>query len=347
MKILYGLCGEGFGHSSRAGVVGDYLTAAGHELKMITYGQALDVLKDRFDIIPVEGLHLIFKDSVLSKTRTLAYNAKHFPKNLARWKEFRQLMADFEPDVCVSDMEPIVPVLSNHYDRPLICFDNQHRLTNLQLQVPPQYRSSYLLAKGTTNAFVRKADYFIITSFTDTPVRQHDRANTIVVPPIIRDAVKTIVPTVGSTILVYLTKPDDTILKTLSSIPHEFVVYGYNRLESRGNCHLKCRDTFLDDLAACRAIIATAGFTLISEALYLSKPYLAVPLAGQFEQTLNALFLKDAGFGDFTEQLTVEVIASFLDRLETFGQTLGGYRPDYDALYRAWDTVLEAISRNA
>ena len=82
MKILYGLCGEGFGHSSRAGVVGDYLTAAGHELKMVTYGQALDVLKDRFDIIPVEGLHLIFEDSVLSKRKTLTYNARHFPKNL-------------------------------------------------------------------------------------------------------------------------------------------------------------------------------------------------------------------------------------------------------------------------
>jgi UDP:flavonoid glycosyltransferase YjiC (YdhE family) len=39
---------------------------------------------------------------------------------------------------------------------------------------------------------------------------------------------------------------------------------------------------YLEELKACKAIIATAGFTLMSEALYLKKPYLALPLKGQF-----------------------------------------------------------------
>jgi uncharacterized protein (TIGR00661 family) len=39
--------------------------------------------------------------------------------------------------------------------------------------------------------------------------------------------------------------------------------------------------------------MATAGFTLISEALHLKKPYLALPMIGQFEQAINAVFLEE------------------------------------------------------
>ena len=61
---------------------------------------------------------------------------------------------------------------------------------------------------------------------------------------------------------------------------------------------------------------------------------------------MNALFLQDAGLGDFTEHLTAENITSFLDRLDTFAENLRSYQPDYNALYRAWDTALDAISRS-
>lgn len=43
---------------------------------------------------------------------------------------------------------------------------------------------------------------------------------------------------------------------------------------------------FLQDLASAKAVMATAGFTLISESLQLGKPYLAMPMDGQYEQQL-------------------------------------------------------------
>ena len=63
-------------------------------------------------------------------------------------------------------------------------------------------------------------------------------------------------------------------------------------------------DGFLHDLAGCKAIIANAGFSLVSEALYLGKPYLAVPVQHQFEQIFNAYFLDKEGYGAFWEELT-------------------------------------------
>ena len=82
MKILYGVAGEGFGHSSRALVIGKYLESKGHEVVILTYGQAYKVLKNKFKVFRVRGLHLIFRRSILKKRKTFLYNLGHFPKNL-------------------------------------------------------------------------------------------------------------------------------------------------------------------------------------------------------------------------------------------------------------------------
>ena len=39
------------------------------------------------------------------------------------------------------------------------------------------------------------------------------------------------------------------------------------------------------------AVITSAGFTLLGEAVYLHKPVLAIPVEGQFEQILNAHYV--------------------------------------------------------
>ncbi|HMB90388.1 MAG TPA: glycosyltransferase family protein, partial [Rhodothermales bacterium] len=83
-------------------------------------------------------------------------------------------------------------------------------------------------------------------------------------------------------------------------------------------------DGFLEDLATSRAVLCTAGFTLISEALYLGKPLLVVPNRGIFEQTLNALFLKREGLGEAVigRCITTEDVQHFLSRLDTYEKHL-------------------------
>ena len=45
MRIVYGVSGEGFGHAMRAKELIRSLIMTGHEIKVITYGQAYDELK--------------------------------------------------------------------------------------------------------------------------------------------------------------------------------------------------------------------------------------------------------------------------------------------------------------
>jgi len=345
MKILYGVCGEGFGHSSRALVVGEYLEGKGHKVIFVTYGQGYKVLKNKFKVFKVKGLHMIFEKSVLKKRRTVLFNLRNFSKNFLSWKKFYKLMDDFNPDLCISDMEPIVPVLSNIYDIPLVSLDNQHRLTNLKLNIPSKYKQDYFLAKEVVNAFVRRAEYFIVTSFAKAPVNDK---RTLIVPPIIRGDVRRVGARAkyGEKILVYLTKKDRRVLSVLKKIPESFVVYGYNVNKVKGNLEFKTRESFLSDLKDCKAIIATAGFTLMGEAIYLKKPYLALPLRGQFEQVLNALFLKKVGFGDYSESLTEKEVLDFLSSLGKYRKKLKGYNPDYNRLFKVLDkTIKEGLTR--
>jgi uncharacterized protein (TIGR00661 family) len=76
----------------------------------------------------------------------------------------------------------------------------------------------------------------------------------------------------------------------------------------------------LADLASAKAVISTAGFTLISEALYLQKPMLLMPNGGIFEQTLNAIYLEREGLGEAVMHRVpnAEDLRGFLDRRERY-----------------------------
>src|SRR5690606_26380444 len=114
----------------------------------------------------------------------------------------------------------------------------------------------------------------------------------------------------------------------LKRFPQErFVIYGYNREAVDGNLQYRefSSEGFPADLAGCRSVIATAGFTLMSEAMYLQKPYLAFPMHGQFEQQLNGLCLEELGYGINARSADYPTLSGFLDSVPRFADALQGY----------------------
>jgi uncharacterized protein (TIGR00661 family) len=119
------------------------------------------------------------------------------------------------------------------------------------------------------------------------------------------------------------------LLEKLMSFKRErFLVYGTNRDEVDGNITYKpfSRDGFLQDLASSKALMGTAGFTLITESLYLRKPYLAMPMRGQFEQELNGYLLGRLNYGKNVRRTTREAIGDFLYHLPDFEDNMQGYQ---------------------
>ena len=72
-------------------------------------------------------------------------------------------------------------------------------------------------------------------------------------------------------------------------------------------------------------MITGGGFSLLSEAVYLRKPVLAVPLDGQFEQLMNARYLQREGYGLARRRSGRPTLAEFLARLPEYDEALAGY----------------------
>lgn len=342
MRIVYGVCGEGFGHSSRAKKVIPYFKKKGHEVFVITYGQAYQILKE-FDPIKIEGVKLYFKEDNMSLSKTFTKNVDGMLKNAKNFPDIMKRVNAFSPDVFISDMELITPIISHFMHKPLVSFDNQHRLTNLELEVPKEYRRDYFIAKTAVNRVVSRAEQFVVLSFTKPKVKIK---NTDVVSPLLREEITTLKPKKKNYVLVYLTKPNRKLLRHLKKIKENFIVYGYKKNKVSKNLRFKSAGPhFVEDLKNCKAIIATAGFTLMSEALYLKKPYYAIPLKGQFEQTLNALFLKDSYLGDFSEQPTQEDLEKFLHSLSFYETKLKRHMTQPKEALAALDRALKKATR--
>ena len=92
-------------------------------------------------------------------------------------------------------------------------------------------------------------------------------------------------------------------------------------------------------------MIASAGFTLMGEAVYLRRPMLAVPLRQQFEQVLNARYLEREGYGLAADALDAATLGRFIEGLPDFERKLAGYSQDGNTdLLRALDGSLARVA---
>lgn len=159
------------------------------------------------------------------------------------------------------------------------------------------------------------AQKYLVTTFFYPPIK---RRNTILLPPLLRKEIVNAKPSKKSHILVYQTsKTDRNIIPALKKVKENFIIYGLNGNKKEGNLVFKefNETDFFYDLASCKAVIMNGSFTLMSEAIYLGKPVLSVPVRRQFEQIVNAKYLERLGFGKYEEHITQEKVEMFLSNL--------------------------------
>lgn len=325
-RIVYGVSGEGSGHSSRARVMLTHLLRLGHTVKVVSYDRGFANLKDDFDVFETEGLHIASDDNRVKKVKTFTDNLKRLPRGQQKLNELRHtLFKAFRPHAVITDFEPMTAYLAHHYELPLISIDNQHRLRYMHYDCPAELKQDHQLTKNIIRAMIPSPDVALVTTFY-----QGDPTNnrTFLFPPILREEVLKLQPEIQGHVLVYLTSGFESFIEILKAFQREqFIIYGINR-EAREDhllFKLPSRDGFLQDLATCRAVMATAGFTLISEALHLHKPYLALPMIGQFEQEINAHFLSQLGYGINLRSIRPEAVGDFFYRLPDMTRRLAAY----------------------
>ncbi|HVH45547.1 MAG TPA: MJ1255/VC2487 family glycosyltransferase [Labilithrix sp.] len=340
MKILYGVVGEGMGHAMRSRVILEHLLANNHDVQIMTSGRAVDFLSKRFEgVNRIHGFHMIYEENRVRPMKTLWSNvttgAVGLPKNIAAYFE---MFTTFRPDAVISDFESWTYLFGKTHRVPVLSIDNMQVINRCTL--PPDVVAGHQAEFQLTKAFIKSklpfCDEYFITTFFHPEVRKE---RTRLFPPILRPEILAANRRKGEHLLVYTTAEDDsTFASTLQAIGIECRIYGMRRnLTSEiveGNLRFQpfSEDKFIDDLASARAVIAGGGFTLMGEAVYLHKPMLAVPLARQFEQVLNARYLELEGYGRFAETLDdPKTITDFLAAIPSCEEKLSHYEQDGNA----------------
>jgi uncharacterized protein (TIGR00661 family) len=314
MKILYGVTGEGLGHAMRSRVIAAHLRERGHEVKLVASGRACEYLARNFDDVqPIPGFSLVYRRGGVGQVRTLLRNGRAARRAVRETAAlYRRSIAGFQPDVCITDFDSFTHVFGLLFDLPVISIDHQHVLDRCRHDVARG--PVHAIARAVVRAKLPGCRHYIVTSFFRPPLRARALGTTTLVGPILRPEVLALTPTRGDHVLVYQTATRD-LLPALASLPNRrFVVYGCGEGGTHDNVTLRGFDEtrFLADLASARAVICNGGYTLMSEALYLGKPVLSVPLRRHGEQQLNASYLAALGLGATAPALDAAALRAFI-----------------------------------
>ncbi len=344
-NILYGVNGEGAGHSTRAKEVLTRLVSQGHTVHVASFDRGLQNLKDDFDVTEIYGFRFAYVNNRVRYKRTIAKNLLTVPHAAKSMSQLNALVDDAHINLVITDFEPLTCHIGHKRDLPVISIDNQHCLTNAMVSYPKQYRRDAAAAKIVTKLMTPHANAYLVISFFTAPIRKR---NTFLFPPLLRQQILQAKPTERDHVLVYVTSPAPALAGLLGSVRCPFVAYGFEREGVEGNITYKkpSLDGFFSDLVSARAVIANSGFSLVTESLHLGKPYLAVPVSHQFEQIFNAYWLEKSGYGAYWEELNKERVESFLYNLPHYREALASYpRQGNGALLQKLDALISGLAR--
>ncbi len=337
-RIALSLSGEGRGHTARTlallEMFGDL-----HEMMVLAPTSALDLLRPSLQKFPHVQLHVLphlrfqygwsgrlsYSKSWLMAAPFIARLRKHVRSTVDSLVEFR-------PDIAISDFEPVLPRAALALHLPLISLDHQHFLAAMDTRVLPlslRWKARFL--RPSVKLFCPVADVHLVSSFFKYPSRRSTEHFEQVGVLLRRDFGR--IPTrVGDHLLVYARRSQSRKwLSILSNCGLPVKVYGMQQqrpyfADNIQFCPISAGQ-FMEDLATCRALITTAGNQLVGEALAASKPVLAVPEPGNFEQQLNGHFLQASGMGVCLKpsQFNERRLSDFLDDLDQFRERTAAF----------------------
>lgn len=372
MRILYGLVGEGMGHATRSKVTLEILMKEQHHVKVVVSNRAYKFLHDSFanrfprcatasdgeaaiDIIEIEGLTMQYVNNVFDEKASVLHTMQRMPtmlnKNLGA---YYQNLVFWKPQAVISDFDSFAYVFAKAHGLPILSIDNQHVVKRCFIPEEATHSNpkAFNTYKGFVSAKLPYCDYYIITGFFTPEIRDKYKAKTMLVSPIIRQAIldaKTVPAEQGEYFLVYQSSKSDTsLVSTLQTFGEKCIIYGLGREEKIGNLEFKSfsEQGFADDLAHARGVIANGGLSLMNEAVSLRRPFFSVPVENQYEQVLNAWYLEKLGYGVFADKIELEALQKWSQNIPLYSKALSNYYHDSNMqLYKTVKRILEEFNR--
>lgn len=332
MKFLFLVQGEGRGHMTQAIILSKILTSNGHEVVHTFIGKSdrrsipnyfFEKIKSIVEPISSPNFILDKDNKALKLAKSVFYNIRFigtYKKSLA---QIHQKVKETKPDAVINFYEILGGLYFRFYhprNIKHICIGRPFLTNHPDFPFEPERtieKGLYILNNKITS---QNCDKYLALSFRPyDPIRIE---NTVVVPPLIKDEIKTSKSFHEDFMLGYIVNDGyaDEIIswhedhkeliihcfwdrKNMSETykPHENLTF-----------HLINDKLFNDLMRRCKGFISTGGFESICEAMHLRKPVMMVPVEGQYEQTCNAIDGKIAGAGIKASSFN---ISKFIDYL--------------------------------
>ena len=299
MRICYGLVGMTRGHAARAIAIGQELIDRGHDLLFCTDGDAEELLVARFgeaSVLRTKMPRYYVKNSRLSLWRTVMGNRKFLFSRRKLAQPVIAHMKEWQPDLTVSDYEPLMWQVSKALGIPHVAVNSQ------------EFFLSSPLPRGTSLAhrIQVKGGGWIVRRFSPTAdlrivgkilVGKRPKSTATFVGAILRKELENLTwEPQGEHFVVYscpMLQPSLAGINQLAQreqkrgkvfgVPPS-MVEGFDWLDHQPTSE----SGFLESVCAADFAVATPGNQFMAETLKLGIPVLMTPTPKQFEQEINA-----------------------------------------------------------
>jgi uncharacterized protein (TIGR00661 family) len=328
VKILYGVCGEGLGHASRTRILINHLKK-NHEIRIVAGGKAFTFLSKEFkNVEEIESPRFIYDENTVRLFKSILKMAyRTISSTPFSFFKVRKIIKEFKPDLLITDADPI-----SHYAARLsgikrISIDNPQVMLHRSYKVTYKEFWSWLALIIALKIAALGANKYIIYDFFD---EQITNPKVLFLKPLIQEGIQKQKSIDGDHVFVYQTSiSHENLFEVLKKINETFIIYGFNREFIDENIIFRSfnEDKFYHDISNAKAVITNGGFTVLSEALFLKKPVFSIPIKNQFEQILNAKFIKKLGVGVYHMHINEHKLKGFLKHLDKYKEKLKLYNP--------------------
>jgi uncharacterized protein (TIGR00661 family) len=345
-RILYGVCGEGMGHASRSRILINYLKKQGHDIRIVAGSKAYDFLSKEFEFVyESEFPKVVYKNNEVALVHTLLrFFYRTIAYSISSFYKIRRVIKDFNPELLITDAEPISFFAAFFSKIKRISIDNPRVLLYRKYNVKLGEYVTWFFLTFAVKISTFNANKYFIYDFFDTQV---DDEHVVFFKPLIQEGILQQNSKYGDYVFVYQTSVSHTSLfKVLKNIDEKFVIYGFNKDKVDENLTYKRFNEreFYHDISNAKAVITNGGFTVISEALYLKKPIFCLPIKYQFEQILNGRFLEQLGAGVSRLMVNEDDLRDFFNNLDIYKKKLKRYNPgDQDKTLKLIEQEIQAV----
>ncbi len=360
MKFVFIVQGEGRGHMTQAIAFSKMLEDAGHQLSAVILGKskrrAIPEFFNREIKAPVHWVESPnFEADANEKQiligKTILSNLKRIP---IFWKSLTQIHTIIQtekPDVILNFYD----LLGGFYSvlfQPKAAYwviGHQYLIGHPDFSFAPSRGFQKQLFQLNTWMTAWKADERLALAFR--PMEADSNSKVRIVPPLLRREIKELTPQKGDFFLAYMVNfgYGEEIISFAEANPN-LKIKAYWDKKGAGETenplpnlsfHQIHDKNFLRDMAACKGLICTSGFESICEAMYLGKPVMMIPVAGQFEQACNALDAVSAGAGIRSENFDFGYFDQSLSKLNSVEKTFKNWVKTWDQTFTQLTAVKE------